>query len=102
MPALANNDKPKIIALVQLYKKIYSILAIGIFILGLSLYPFLGILMNEGGNIPFISIIYIIFQNIYIKIQISEFDSYDKEIYIYIQLSEKYFTKKTTSNVKFP
>ena len=56
---LANNDKPKIIALVQLYKKIYSILAIGIFILGLSLYPFLGILMNEGGNIPFISIIYI-------------------------------------------
>lgn len=58
---LANNDKPKIIALVQLYKKIYSILAIGIFILGLSLYPFLGILMNEGGNIPFISIIYIIF-----------------------------------------
>lgn len=58
---LANNDKPKIIALVQLYKKIYSILAIGIFILGLSLYPFLGILMNEGENIPFISVIYIIF-----------------------------------------
>lgn len=42
------------------------------------------------------------FQNIYIKIQISEFESYDKEIYIYIQLSEKHFFEKTTSNVKNP
>lgn len=42
------------------------------------------------------------FQNIYIKIQISESEPYHEEIYIYIQLSEKYFTKKTTSNVKIP
>lgn len=48
------------------------------------------------------SIIYIIFQNIYIKIQISESKPYDKEIYIYIQLSEKYFIEKITSKVKNP
>ncbi len=42
------------------------------------------------------------FQNIYIKIQISESEPYDEEIYIYSQLSEKHFTKKTTSNVKIP
>ena len=48
------------------------------------------------------SIIYIIFQNIYIKIQISEFESYDEEIYIYIQLPKKHFIEKITSNVKIP
>ena len=42
------------------------------------------------------------FQNICIKIQISELKSYGKEIYIYIQLSEKHFIEKTTSNVKSP
>ena len=47
-------------------------------------------------------IIYIIVQNIYIKIQISESESYDKEIYIYIQLSEKHFIEKTASNDKIP
>ena len=47
------------------------------------------------------SIIYIIFQNIYIKIQISEFESYDKDIYIYIQLSEKYFIEKQLQTLKF-
>ena len=47
-------------------------------------------------------IIYIIVQNIYIKIQISESKPYDEEIYIYIQLSEKHFIEKTASNVKNP
>lgn len=42
------------------------------------------------------------FQNFYIKIQISKSESYDKEIYIYIQLSEKHFIEKITSNVKIP
>ena len=58
---LAENDKENIIALVQLYKKLYGILAILIFLLSLTLYPFLGILINNSSNIPFIGVIYFIF-----------------------------------------
>ena len=42
---LAENNQPKVIALVQLYKKIYGVLAIVIFLLSLTLYPFLGVFM---------------------------------------------------------
>ena len=48
---LANNDKPKIIALVQLYKKIYFFLSIGIFLLSCGLYPFLGILIKKDSTV---------------------------------------------------
>lgn len=58
---LAEKNEEKVIALVQLYKKLYGILAIAIFILSLSLYPFLGYLMNEDSKIPFIGVIYFIF-----------------------------------------
>ena len=58
---LAENNEKKIIALVQLYKKLYGILAIAIFILSLSLYPFLGYLMKEDSNVSFIGVIYFIF-----------------------------------------
>lgn len=58
---LAENDEPRIIALVQLYKKLYGILAIVIFGLSLTLYPFLGILMKDGTTIVSINIIYFIF-----------------------------------------
>ena len=37
---LAEGDTPKIIALVQLYKKLYSYLAIIVFIIGMLIYPF--------------------------------------------------------------
>ncbi len=58
---LAEKNEEKVIALVQLYKKLYGILAIAIFILSLSLYPFLGYLMKEESKIPFIGMIYFIF-----------------------------------------
>ena len=58
---LAENDEPRIIALVQLYKKLYGILAIIIFGLSLTLYPFLGILIKDGSTISSINIIYFIF-----------------------------------------
>ena len=58
---LAENDEPRIIALVQLYKRLYGILAIVIFGLSLTLYPFLGILMKDGTTIVSINIIYFIF-----------------------------------------
>ena len=48
---LAEDDKPRIIALVQLYKKIYGILAILVFVLGMCLYPFLGLFIKDGKDV---------------------------------------------------
>lgn len=58
---LAEKDEEKIIALVQLYKKLYFILSIIIFILSLALYPFIGRFIKGGESIPLISIVYFIF-----------------------------------------
>ena len=58
---LAQNDEEQVIALVQLYKKIYGILAIIVFMLGMALYPFLGIIMKSDTQIPNLFIVYLIF-----------------------------------------
>ena len=58
---LAENDEPKIIALIQLYKKLYGILAVVIFILSMGLYPLLGVLIKGGTNISFLGFVYFIF-----------------------------------------
>ncbi|MGJ7919510.1 lipopolysaccharide biosynthesis protein [Neobacillus sp. LXY-4] len=58
---LAANDKHKIIALIQLYKKAYRILAVAILILSLGFYPFLDNVMKGGEAISYISAAYFIF-----------------------------------------
>lgn len=58
---LADNDIPKITALVQLYKKIYGILAIIIFVLSSIMYIFLENFIKGGSEIPYIGVIYYIF-----------------------------------------
>lgn len=58
---LAEDDRPKITALVQLYKKVYGILAVIIFVLGMILYPFLGIFIKEDERIKFLFFVYLIF-----------------------------------------
>lgn len=58
---LAEKDESRIIALVQLYKKLYGVLSIVIFVLSLTLYPFIGILMKDGNEIVSVNIIYFIF-----------------------------------------
>ena len=58
---LADNDVPKIIALVKLYKRIYSILAIAILILSSIMYIFLENFIKGGANIPYIGVVYYIF-----------------------------------------
>ena len=58
---LAENDRPKIIALVQLYKRIYTVLAIFIFLLGMALYPFLGIFVKEEEKVNYLFLVYLIF-----------------------------------------
>ncbi|WP_289129063.1 oligosaccharide flippase family protein [uncultured Clostridium sp.] len=58
---LADNNKEKIIALVQLYKKAYTALAIIMLVISSVLYPFMGYLMKTDTDIPGIFIVYFIF-----------------------------------------
>ncbi|EOU1563263.1 oligosaccharide flippase family protein [Clostridium perfringens] len=58
---LSEKNEEKIIALIQLYKKLYGILAIFIFLLSLTLYPFLGIIIKDTQEVPFVGLIYFIF-----------------------------------------
>lgn len=58
---LADNDIEKTTALVQLYKKLYGILAIVIFILSVIMYVFLGNFIKGGTTLPFVGVVYFIF-----------------------------------------
>lgn len=58
---LAEKDIEKTTALVQLYKKLYGILAIIIFILSIIMYMFLGKFIKGGTTVPFVGIVYFIF-----------------------------------------
>lgn len=58
---LANNDKDKIIALVNLYKKSYGILSIIMIAISVILYPFIGIIMKLDKPIHGMVVVYFIF-----------------------------------------
>lgn len=58
---LAEHDEPKIIALIQLYRRIYKFIALGVFLLSLCIFPFLDTLIKDGDNLSYVSIVYFIF-----------------------------------------
>ena len=58
---LAENDEEKIIALVQLYKKLYFILAIVILGLSTVMYLFIGDFIKVDSGIKFVGVVYFIF-----------------------------------------
>jgi O-antigen/teichoic acid export membrane protein len=58
---LAENDKPKIVALVQLYKKAYLMIATIILILSVALFPFLGYIIKGSETIPYLATAYFLF-----------------------------------------
>ncbi|MGL5352212.1 MAG: lipopolysaccharide biosynthesis protein [Clostridium sp.] len=58
---LAENNKDEIIALVQLYKKAYKILALIMLIISCGLYPLLGFIMKSDEPIKGMFIVYVIF-----------------------------------------
>ncbi|EJT5929196.1 TPA: lipopolysaccharide biosynthesis protein [Clostridium perfringens] len=58
---LADKDEEKVIALVQLYKKLYFYIAIGVVALSLCLYPFLGIFIKDGKSLEYVPLVYSIF-----------------------------------------
>ena len=58
---IANNDQPRIIALLQLYRKVYRYMALGVFLCALAIYPFLNHLIKDAQNLEYISVVYFIF-----------------------------------------
>lgn len=57
---LAKNDQIKVAALTAFYRKVYNVIAIGITIIGLSLLPFLDVLIKTKEMVPHLSLIYIL------------------------------------------
>ncbi|WP_456279539.1 lipopolysaccharide biosynthesis protein [Bacillus sp. AK128] len=58
---LAEQDHPKVIALVQLYKKFYWILSLIILLIGCCIFPFLHNFIKDGASISNLTIIYFLF-----------------------------------------
>ena len=58
---IAENNHEKIIALLQLYRKVYRYIALGIFLFSLLLYPFIGLFIKGADSLQYVSIVYFIF-----------------------------------------
>lgn len=58
---IAQDNRPKIIALLQLYRKVYRYIALAVFICGLSIYPFIGYFIKDAHNLDYVSFVYFIF-----------------------------------------
>lgn len=76
---LAKNDTQKCIMLMQVYKKVYNVIGIAIFLVGVSLTPFLPIIIKTMPDIPNISLIYVLFV---INTSVSYFFSYKRNLII--------------------
>lgn len=58
---LADDNRENIKALMKLYRKIYNVIGCVVLVVGISLTPFLGLIIKEMPNIPEINLIYILF-----------------------------------------
>ncbi len=58
---IANDDRPRIIALLQLYRKVYRYIALGVFLCTLAIYPFLNHIIKDAENLEYVSVVYFIF-----------------------------------------
>ena len=58
---LAEGDTKKCIALMQVFRKIYTIIGFGILIIGLTLIPFLPLMIKDMPDIPDITLIYMLY-----------------------------------------
>ena len=55
---LAEDDRPKILALLQLYRKVYRYIAVGVVVFALCLYPFIDLIIKDSENLEYISIVF--------------------------------------------
>lgn len=58
---IAEDNHEKIIALLQLYRKVYRYIALGIFLFSLLLYPFIGFFIKGADSLQYVSLVYFIF-----------------------------------------
>lgn len=58
---LAEHDEKRLTQLVALYKKIYTIIAISITVIGISVVPFLNYLVNMDKDIPYLNVYYLLY-----------------------------------------
>ena len=58
---IADNDTRKITALLNYYKTLYKIIALGVTVIGIVLVPFLKYLVNMETKIPYLTLYYIVF-----------------------------------------
>lgn len=58
---LAERNEEKIIALLQLYRKVYRYIALGVIVFALSLYPFIDLFIKDAEGLSYVSIVYFIF-----------------------------------------
>jgi O-antigen/teichoic acid export membrane protein len=70
---LAENDRKRVIALIQLYRKAYGIIAIFVLVLSIILFPFVKNLLSDEASISGTTIIYFLFV---IKSMISYFNAH--------------------------
>ena len=76
---LAENDTKKCIMLMQLYKKVYTVIGCAILLIGVSLTPFLPLVIKNMPDIPYINLIYILFV---VNTAVSYFFSYKRNLII--------------------
>lgn len=76
---IAEDNKTEISGIMNLYAKIYKIIGIVIFLLGIILIPFLGYIVGSAKDIPNLILIYLLFL---INSSISYFLSYKRSIII--------------------
>lgn len=58
---LADNDEPKITALVQFYAKAYRLIGLIVLFLGLAVTPFLNVLLKEPMDPTYLAIVFLLF-----------------------------------------
>ena len=76
---LADNDTKKCTMLMQVYKKVYTIIGFAILAIGICLTPFLPLIIKNMPNIPYINLIYILFV---VNTAVSYFFSYKRNLII--------------------
>ena len=76
---LAENDTKKCTMLMQVYKKVYTIIGCAILVIGFCLTPFLPLIIKNMPDIPYINLIYILFV---VNTAVSYFFSYKRNLII--------------------
>ncbi|SFR64159.1 Membrane protein involved in the export of O-antigen and teichoic acid [Streptococcus equinus] len=102
---LANNDKKKISGLITFYQRVYRIIASSIFILGISVIPFLKYIINLETDLPHIKLYYFLYLlntvASYLVVYKTTILQADQKAYIVTKYSSFFSTLQTISMLFF-